>query len=298
MTLSNGGLRGLILENEKLAKYTSWRVGGSAERMYTPADKQDLQQFIAGLAADEPVFWLGLGSNLLIRDGGIRGTVINLRGKVKQMNLLDDNRVYVECGVPSAHVARFCAEHGLSGAEFLAGIPGTMGGALKMNAGAFGGETWDMVASVEMIPVGGKVAEYKAEKFEVGYRTVKGLSNECLLSAVLKLSSNENKVVQEKIKKLLAQRTLTQPTNQPSCGSVFRNPANDYAARLIEASGLKGYSIGGAEVSEKHANFIVNTGDSTAADIEQLINYVQSEVARKQGVELQTEVCVIGDKLA
>lgn len=298
MSSSHSSLRGQILNNEKLAKYTSWRVGGNAERMYIPADKQDLQLFIAGLSVNEPVFWLGLGSNLLIRDGGLRGTVINVRGKVKQMKLLDDNRVYVECGVPSAHVARFCAEHGLSGAEFLAGIPGTMGGALKMNAGAFGGETWDRVVSVEMMPVGGEVAEYEAEKFEIGYRSVKGIRNECLLSAVLKLSRNEDKLIQEKIKKLLAQRALTQPTNQPSCGSVFRNPANDYAARLIEASGLKGYSIGGAEVSEKHANFIVNKGDATAADIEQLISYVQSEVVRKQGVELQTEVCVIGDRLA
>ncbi len=296
MKAPSESLRGLTLSNESLAKYTSWRVGGNAERMYIPADRQDLQQFISGLAVDEPVFWLGLGSNLLIRDGGIRGTVINVRGKVKQMKLLDDTRVYVECGVPSAHVARFCSEHGLSGVEFLAGIPGTMGGALKMNAGAFGGETWNRVESVEMMPVGGKVTQKNADKFEVGYRTVKGVGNDCFLAVILKLSSNTNQAGQAKIKKLLAQRAATQPTNQPSCGSVFRNPANDFAARLIEATGLKGYSIGGAEVSQKHANFIVNTGNATAADIEQLIEYVQSEVASKQGVELHTEVCVIGDK--
>ena len=295
---SNGGLRGLTLTNEKLAKYTSWRVGGNADRMYIPADKQDLKQFITNLSADEPVFWLGLGSNLLIRDGGIRGTVINVRGKVKQINLISETEVYVECGVPSAHVARFCSEHGLSGAEFLAGIPGTMGGALRMNAGAFGGETWDWVKSVEMMPAGGEIVQRNADEFEIGYRRVKNVDNNYFISAVLKLNRNENQAGQEKIKKLLARRALTQPTNQPSCGSVFRNPANDYAARLIEISGLKGYSIGGAEVSEKHANFIVNTGDATATDIEQLINYVRSEVARKQGVELQTEVCVIGDKLA
>lgn len=296
MKAPSESLRGLTLSNESLAKYTSWRVGGNAERMYIPADRQDLQQFISGLAVDEPVFWLGLGSNLLIRDGGIRGTVINVRGKVKQMKLLDNTRVYVECGVPSAHVARFCSEHGLSGVEFLAGIPGTMGGALKMNAGAFGGETWNRVESVEMMPVGGKVTQKNADKFEVGYRTVKGVGNDCFLAVILKLSSNTNQAGQAKIKKLLAQRAATQPTNQPSCGSVFRNPANDFAARLIEATGLKGYSIGGAEVSQKHANFIVNTGNATAADIEQLIEYVQSEVASKQGVELHTEVCVIGDK--
>ena len=298
MNQSHETLRGQLLKHESLAKYTSWRVGGEAERLYIPADKHDLQQFITDLCVNEPVFWLGLGSNLLIRDGGLQGTVINTRGKVKQMKLLSDAKVYVECGVPSAHVARFCSEHGLAGAEFLAGIPGTMGGALKMNAGAFGAETWDLVESVERMSIGGKVVQCNADEFEVSYRSVKGVGNDCFLSAVLKVSRDANQTGQKKIKKLLAQRAATQPTNLPSCGSVFRNPANDFAARLIEASGLKGHSIGGAEVSEKHANFIVNTGDAKAADIEQLIEYVQSEVASKQGVELHTEVCIIGDKLA
>ncbi len=291
------GLRGQLLVDEKLARYTSWRVGGLADRMYIPADKEDLQMFISGLSEDEPVFWLGMGSNLLIRDGGIRGTVINIRNKVKQMRLLDDARVYVECGVPSAHVARFCSMHGLSGAEFLAGIPGTMGGALKMNAGAFGAETWRLVASVEMIALGGRACQRNVDEFEVGYRHVQGVGNHCFLSTVLQLSEDENLAGQEKIKKLLARRAATQPTQLPSCGSVFRNPANDFAARLIELSGLKGHRIGGAQVSEKHANFIINTGDASAFDIEQLIHYVQHEVVRQQGIELQTEVCIIGDKL-
>ena len=297
MKVTNNRLRGQILVHEKLAKYTSWRVGGEADRMYIPADKLDLQQFIGSLSVDEQVFWLGLGSNILIRDGGIRGTVINLRGKVKQMHQLDNNRVYVECGVPCAHVAKLCAELGLAGAEFLAGIPGTMGGALNMNAGAFGGETWNLVESVEMMSVGGELVSCNADEFEINYRSVKGIANNCFLSGILKLHKDENQVGQKKIKKLLAQRALTQPTNMPSCGSVFRNPANDCAARLIEASGLKGYSIGGAEVSEKHANFIVNTGNATAREIEQLIEYVQQQVASKQGVELRTEVCVFGDRL-
>ena len=298
MMTPNSSLRGQLLLNEKMAKYTSWRVGGEADRMYVPADKLDLQQFIAELSIDEQVFWLGLGSNLLIRDGGVRGTVINTRAKVKQMSLLNDVKVYVECGVPCAHVARFCSEHSLSGAAFLAGIPGTMGGALKMNAGAFGTETWNLVESVEMMPVGGEIVQCHAEEFEVGYRAVKGVGTACFLSTVLKLSKDASQAGQVKIKKLLARRAASQPTSLPSCGSVFRNPANDFAARLIEASGLKGFSIGGAEVSEKHANFIVNTGAAKAADIEQLIEYVQTEVARKQGVELRTEVCIVGDKLA
>ncbi|MBE0469346.1 MAG: UDP-N-acetylmuramate dehydrogenase [Methyloprofundus sp.] len=289
---------GQLLERESLAKYTSWRVGGEAERLYLPVDKQDLQLFLASLTDNEPVLLLGLGSNVLIRDGGLKGTVINTKGKVKQMYLLDEVRVYVECGVPCAHVARFCSEHRLSGAEFLAGIPGTMGGALKMNAGAFGADTWSLVESVEMISRGGTISSRGAHEFEVGYRAVNGVNNAFFLSAILRLSADIDLAGQDKIKRLLAQRAATQPTNLPTCGSVFKNPEHDFAARLIEASGLKSYVIGGAVVSEKHANFIVNTGTATALDIEQLIGYVKSEVSRQQGVELQTEVCIIGDKLA
>jgi len=297
MGTANSNLRGQLLLAEKLAKYTSWRVGGEADRLYIPADKSDLELFITELTTNEPVFWLGLGSNLLIRDGGIRGTVINTRAKVKQMQLLSDTTVYVECGVPCAHVARFCSEHDLSGAEFLAGIPGTMGGALKMNAGAFGVETWDLVDSVEIISVGGKAVQRNVDEFEVGYRTVDGVGAACFLSTVLILNKGVSQASQKKIKKMLARRITTQPTHLPSCGSVFRNPANDFAARLIEESGLKGYAIGGAEVSEKHANFIVNTGNAKAADIEQLIEYVQTEVEKQRGIKLHTEVCIIGDKL-
>jgi len=288
-------MKGSLLLNEPLAKYTSWRVGGPAERMYIPADRQDLCDFIKTLPAAEPVFWMGLGSNLLVRDGGIRGTVINTKGRLKEMRLIGDGLVYVEAGVPCAHVARFCGEHGLSGAEFLAGIPGTMGGALKMNAGAFGGETWGIVKNVETIDVDGQVKQRQPEQFTVGYRSVKGVDGEWFLAATLSLEAGDVVASQQKIKKLLEHRAKTQPTNQPSCGSVFRNPPDDFAARLIEQSGLKGYAIGGACVSEKHANFIVNTGKATAADIELLITYVQQEVEQQQGVKLQTEVCMVGE---
>ncbi len=288
-------MKGSLLLNEPLAKYTSWRVGGPAERMYIPADRQDLCDFIKTLPAAEPVFWMGLGSNLLVRDGGISGTVINTKGRLKEMRLIGDGLVYVEAGVPCAHVARFCGEHGLSGAEFLAGIPGTMGGALKMNAGAFGGETWGIVKNVETIDVDGQVKQRQPEQFTVGYRSVKGVDGEWFLAATLSLEAGDVVASQQKIKKLLEHRAKTQPTNQPSCGSVFRNPPDDFAARLIEQCGLKGYAIGGACVSEKHANFIVNTGKATAADIESLITYVQQEVEQQQGVKLQTEVCMVGE---
>ena len=287
-------MKGRLLTNEKLAKYTSWRVGGCADRLYMPLDRADLIEFVAQLPANEPVFWMGLGSNLLIRDGGIRGTVINTKGRLKAMRRTDEGAVYVEAGVPCAHVARFCAEQGLVGAEFLAGIPGTMGGALKMNAGAFGGETWTLVNQVDMLTARGEVIIRSSQDFTVSYRSVKGEDGEWFLSALLQLPEGDTIASQQKIKGLLEKRAQTQPTNQPSCGSVFKNPEGDFAARLIEQSGLKGYSIGGACVSEKHANFIVNTGKATAANIETLISYVQDKVNEQHGVMLRTEVCMVG----
>jgi UDP-N-acetylmuramate dehydrogenase len=287
-------VKGQLLKHEKLAKYTSWRIGGSADQLYIPQDRQDLIEFIKTLPDSEPVFWMGLGSNLLVRDGGIRGTVVNTKGRLKEMGLTDDGLVYVEAGVPCAHVARFCGERGLIGAEFLAGIPGTMGGALKMNAGAFGGETWAIVNSVDMLDRSGKVTQRKPDDFKISYRSVMGFENEWFLSCLLTLQQGDTTVSQQKIKGLLEKRGATQPTNQPSCGSVFKNPEGDYAARLIEQTGLKGYAIGGACVSEKHANFIVNTGNATAADIEALIQYVRDKVEQQYGVVLQTEVCMVG----
>ncbi|WKJ90829.1 UDP-N-acetylmuramate dehydrogenase [Methylomonas montana] len=288
--------RGTLLSNEPLAKYTSWRVGGPAQRMYMPENKADLIEFIASLPEGEPLYWLGLGSNLLVRDGGIRGTVINTRGRLKEMYLADSERVYVEAGVPCAHVARFCSDLGLTGAEFLAGVPGTMGGALKMNAGAFGGETWSIVEKVEMINPRGAVIERDHHEFEVAYRSVKGLDNEWFLSAQLKLHKGNSEASQQHIKALLEKRNASQPTNKPTCGSVFKNPPGDYAARLIEACGLKGFAIGGAVVSEKHANFIENRGDASSEDIEALIEHIQTAVQTQFGISLQTEVCRVGDK--
>ena len=288
-------MKGRLLLNENLARYTSWRVGGAADQLYIPFDRDDLCEFVKSLPVSEPVLWLGLGSNLLIRDGGIRGTVINTKGRLKGMRLVEEMIVYAEAGVPCAHVARFCSEQGLVGAEFLAGIPGTMGGALKMNAGAFGGETWGVVSQVEIIDALGELSVRYPSDYEISYRSVKTERVEWFLSGHLRLQKGDIVASQQKIKGLLEKRAQTQPTNQPSCGSVFKNPEGDFAARLIEKSGLKGYSIGGASVSEKHANFIVNTGNSTAADIEQLIAYVQKKVKEQQGVELHTEVCMVGE---
>jgi UDP-N-acetylmuramate dehydrogenase len=250
--------------------------------------------FLQMLPEDEPLFWLGLGSNLLVRDGGLRGTVICTKGRLKAMRRIDEARVYVEAGVPCAHAARFCAEQRLTGAEFLAGIPGTMGGALAMNAGAFGGETWSLVERVLTTDRRGVRRDRAAEDFVVGYRSVRGVKGEWFLAAELKLTPGDPNASRERMKELLAKRAATQPTNQPSCGSVFRNPQGDHAARLIEACGLKGYCIGGACVSQKHANFIVNTGGATALDIETLIQHVREQVELKYAVRLEPEVRIVG----
>ncbi len=288
-------LRGNLLHDEPMARHTTWRVGGPAERYYQPADVADLALFLSQLPDDEPLFWLGLGSNLLVRDGGIRGTVIATSGMLKEMTRIDGNRVRVESGVACARVARFCAREGLAGAEFLCGIPGTMGGALAMNAGCFGGETWRLVESVETLDCHGQLRSRAAEEYTVGYRQVNGPAGEWFVASTLKLEEGDARGLVEENKKLLEKRGASQPTQQPNAGSVFRNPEGDYAARLIESSGLKGRSIGKACVSEKHANFIVNLGGASAADIEALIELVITEVKRQHGVELCREVQIVGE---
>ena len=288
-------LRGNLLMNEPMSRHTSWRIGGSADRYYQPADIDDLATFLQQLSEDEPVFWLGLGSNLLVRDGGIRGTVIATSGVVNGLELINENTVRAEAGVACAKVARFCARAGLTGAEFLAGIPGTMGGALAMNAGAFGGETWEIVKTVEAMTKNGRQVKRTPDEYEISYRHVAGPTDEWFVAAQLKLKAGDAKAGQARIKELLARRGATQPTQQPNAGSVFRNPENDFAARLIEACKLKGVCVGSACVSQKHANFIVNTGGAKAADVETLINRVAKTVEEQQGVQLKREVHIVGE---
>jgi UDP-N-acetylmuramate dehydrogenase len=288
-------LRGVLLEGEPMSRHTTWRVGGPAERYYQPADIDDLALFLQQLPDDEPLHWIGLGSNLLVRDGGIKGTVIATSGLLNGMARLDAPRVRVESGVACAKVARFCAREGLAGVEFLCGIPGTMGGALAMNAGCFGGETWEWVESVETMDRHGQLRTRTPDEFDIAYRHVNGPQGEWFVAVVLKLEQGDAEALLAQNKALLERRGSSQPTRLPNAGSVFRNPQGDYAARLIEATGLKGQCIGGACVSEKHANFIVNTGGATATDIESLIGMVRKEVEQVQGVTLQTEVHIIGE---
>ncbi|MDX5333599.1 MAG: UDP-N-acetylmuramate dehydrogenase [Gammaproteobacteria bacterium] len=289
-------LRGELTEDVPMARLTSWRVGGPAERLYRPADVDDLALFLSLLPADEPLTWIGLGSNLLVRDGGVRGTVIALHGMLDELELIAPGVIRAGAGVPCAKVARFAAKNGLVGGEFLAGIPGTMGGALAMNAGAFGGETWEKVARVETLDRQGRRHVRMADEYRIGYRSVQGPAEEWFTACELVLATGDGEASQARIRELLNRRGETQPTGLPSCGSVFRNPPGDHAGRLIEACGLKGHCIGGACVSEKHANFIINTGDATARDIEALIAHVQATVAREHGIELIAEVRVIGEE--
>jgi UDP-N-acetylmuramate dehydrogenase len=295
--LSMGELRGEMRYDEPLSRHTSWRVGGPARRFYQPADSADLVTFLAGLEPDEPLLWLGLGSNLLVRDAGFAGTVVAPQGRLNAVTLRAPGIIRAEAGVACAKVARFAARAGLCGAEFLAGIPGTLGGALAMNAGAFGGEVWQKVLKVETVDRSGRLRERTVGDYAVGYRQVTGPEGEWFIAGCLQLEAGDAEAAQVEIRRLLERRAATQPTRQPSCGSVFRNPPGNHAARLIEAAGLKGHVIGGARVSDKHANFIVNTGNASASDIEALIEYVQDEVQRTSGVRLIPEVHTVGEAL-
>jgi len=284
-----------ILKNESLARYTSWRVGGRADRVFIAKNISELQAFMQTLDHAEPVYFIGLGSNLLVRDGGVRGTVIVMHQALCDLRL-DGKFIYAEAGVTCGKLARFCANHYRQGAEFMAGIPGTVGGALAMNAGCYGSETWNIVHQVLTIDRQGQSHVRNEAEFIPSYRHVEmPIPDEWFLGAWFKLESGVAEESLKKIKNLLASRLASQPLNLPSAGSTFRNPHGDFAARLIEASGLKGYQIGGAQVSPKHANFIVNLGDATALDIELLIRHMKDTVLEKQGVALQQEVRVIGE---
>jgi len=283
-----------VSRNEPLRKHTSWRVGGPADLFYTPSTLESLRRILTELPAATPVHWLGLGSNLLVRDGGIRGAVIATSGLPRELDRLDEERVRASAGLACMLLAKRCVRWQLGPAAFFAGIPGTVGGALAMNAGAFGGETWTQVESVTTIDRNGEIRERSRADFEIGYRSVRGPADEWFLGATFRF---EHDVVSsmDAIKALLAKRNATQPLGLPSCGSVFRNPPGDFAGRLIEQAGLKGHRHGGAMVSDKHANFIVNMGDATAADVEALIDEVRAAVERASGVRLALEVRVIGE---
>ena len=280
---------------ESMSRHTSWHVGGPAEVFFNPRDRTDLAAFLRSLPQDVPVHWIGLGSNVLVRDGGLPGVVIATYGALERLERVSQTTIFAEAGIPCARIAKQCIRWGLGPAEFLAGIPGTLGGALAMNAGAFGGEIWQHVVEVQTIDRRGVEHLRAAAEFKVGYRNVNAPApDEGFLAARLHFERKPG-ANDEDLRALLARRKAQQPIGAWSCGSVFTNPPGDYAARLIEAAGLKGFSIGDAAVSQKHANFIVNYGAATAADVEQLIEHVRATVERVHGVHLKPEVRILGE---
>jgi UDP-N-acetylmuramate dehydrogenase len=283
-----------VLKDVPMAKHTSWHVGGPADLFFSPHDAMDLAAFLRQLPTDVPLLWIGLGSNLLVRDGGVRGAVISTHGALGAFARLSATRIHAEAGVPCARIARQCVKWGLGPAEFFAGIPGTLGGALAMNAGAWGGETWRHVVEVDVLDRHGARHTRPAADYEIGYRRVKGPDNEWFIGARLEFERAPGGNP-DAIRALLDKRRETQPIGEWSCGSVFTNPPGDHAARLIETAGLKGFRIGDASVSEKHANFIINHGHALAADIEALIVHVQGAVAQVHGITLATEVRIVGE---
>ena len=290
------GFQTRVRRGEPMSKHTSWRVGGPADVFFVPRDRDDLAAFLRALPADAPLTWIGLGSNLLVRDGGIRGVVICTQGAFTRLERLNATLVHCDAGVPCARLARQCAAWGLGQAEFFSGIPGTLGGALAMNAGAYGGETWALVASVETVDRAGRVRRRAREEFSVGYRHVGcPAPGEWFLSAELRFGPRQPGE-EQRVRELTERRKQTQPLGSWSCGSVFTNPPGDHAGRLIEAAGLKGCRRGGAVVSAKHANFIINEGGASAHDIEALIRHVQETVQRVHGVALVPEVRIVGEE--
>jgi UDP-N-acetylmuramate dehydrogenase len=306
------GLRGELKRSEPMARHVSWRAGGAARTAYFPADMDDLIAFLRSLPAVEPVHMTGLGSNLLVRDGGLRGTVIFTHRALREIRLDHlgalGGGVYAEAGVACPKVARYAALNELAGAEFLAGIPGTVGGALAMNAGCYGGETWDIVAHVLTVDRTGKKRARTREDYEIEYRRVQlkaegggqkaegpNPAEEWFVAASFRLKRGSGAESRSKITELLKRRIATQPLGEPNAGSVFRNPRGDYAARLIEACGLKGRVMGDAMISDKHANFIVNRGGARAADIEALILLAEQSVREKFGITLEREVRIVGE---
>lgn len=288
------GVQGELRSNEPMKLHTSWRVGGPAENYFVPASIDDLQHFLRELNADVPIFWVGAGSNLLVREGGLSGVVISAARLLRDLERVDEYLVRAGSGVACTQLARHCARWGIGPSEFFAGIPGTVGGALAMNAGAHGSETWDSVKSVTTIDRSGEIHERAPAEYCISYRSVTGPPNEWFLAAMFRFDP-QVKASMTTLNVMLERRKSTQPLGLPSCGSVFRNPDNDYAARLIEASGLKGFSIGGAQVSAKHANFIINRGEATATDIERLIEHVRQAVLDSHGISLRHEVHIVGE---
>ena len=294
LDLDTMGLQGELRTQEPMSRHTSWKTGGNADYYYIASDINDLAKFISKLPTSTPITWIGFGSNLLVRDGGLPGVVVSVVGLLNELKKINETDIFIGAGVSCVKAAHFSAKHGLEGIEFLAGIPGTIGGALAMNAGAYGGEIWSYIKEVETINRKGKREIFEKDKIDINYRSVSISENEWFIACKMKLEISTRTVVSDRIKKMLSERADGQPLGKLSCGSVFRNPTNQHAAKLIELCGLKGKKVGGAVISDKHSNFIINTGNATSLDIEQLIEFIQACVYEKYDIKLIPEVRIIG----
>ena len=288
----------VIHSDVSMKKYNSWRVGGLAENYVEVSSEAALQKIFSINKVKKPITVIGVGSNVLIRDGGIKGTVINLSRGLKNI-FLDQHLIFSECGISCSSLARFSAKNSKKNCAFLAGIPGSVGGALAMNAGCYGGEVWQFVSKVKIMNHKGDIHIRDKQSFEIGYRSVKKKEDEIFIGAWFDFPSKENddENEEQKIDDLLKLRRSSQPLNWPTAGSTFRNPEKIFAAKLIEEVGLKGFQIGDARISNKHANFIENIGDATAKDIEQLIYLAQEKVEEYKKIHLQLEVKIIGESI-
>ena len=285
-----------ILLNEPMKNHTSFQIGGPADYFVTPAHVPALKQVIAFCRRENlPFYILGNGSNLLVGDKGYRGVVIQIFNKMGMVTPLD-NLMIIQSGALLSKVANIALRHDLTGFEFASGIPGTFGGAMMMNAGAYGGEMKDVIQKVSVLDEEGKVREIALDEMELGYRTsVFAKKNYIVLEGTIALNRGDSKMIAEKMADLKEQRTSKQPLEFPSAGSTFKRPEGYFAGKLISDSGLRGFQIGGAQVSEKHCGFVVNVGDATASDVISLMNHVVNVVREKFGVELEPEVRRLGE---
>jgi UDP-N-acetylmuramate dehydrogenase len=286
-------VRGRLSENASLSGITWFRVGGPAEVMFRPADIEDLQQFLAGKPEDVPVTTIGVGSNLLVRDGGVPGVVVRL-GKSFAEIASEEDRIRAGAAALDLNVARVAAEAGITGLEFLSGIPGAIGGALRMNAGAYGREIVDVVLAAEAMDPSGKLCRLDKEALGLTYRHSKVPENWIFVGALLAGSKGETGAILARLAEIRAAREASQPIRSRTGGSTFANPFGHKAWELIERAGCRGLILGGAKVSEKHCNFLINTGSATAADIEALGENVRQRVRDTTGVELSWEIRRIG----
>ncbi len=288
-------LSGLWRNNYPMANLSSWRVGGPARVLFTPADIEDFQNFIQ--MKKDKFLMIGYGSNVLVRDGGIDKVVVRTAPGLCALRLEEEGLVYAQAGVSCSKLARFCVRNGLTGGEFFIGIPGSVGGALAMNAGCYGHETWEKVEKAKIFDEHGNCHEITPADAKIGYRDVSlKIPGACFSAAFFRFRVGNKSLSNKTMKELLNHRRETQPLGLRTAGSVFCNPPGGYAGQLIEQCGLKGMRIGDAEVSTKHANFIINHGNATAADIENLIEQVHDTVREKTGTDLCSEVRVIGKK--